>query len=86
MDTPSFTDPPRGAGPILMTFFFSSYSVTWDLSFSFGHLRDLLPLSGWFFVRVVLRVDVIFDVLTWGGEFYLLLLRHLDLLNSFLLS
>ena len=69
MDTPFLQTPPRGASPILMPFFFFFFlnptQLCGDLSCSFVCIRDLLPVSGLFSMRIVLHVDVIFGI--WRG-------------------
>lgn len=60
-----FTDPSQGHQSHPDAFFFALF---WDLSCTYVYIRDLLPVSSWFSVRIVPYLDVFFMCLWREGN------------------
>ena len=73
----SLLDPSWGTGPNSMLFSPHPTQLHRNLSCSLGCIRDLLPVSGWFFMRIVSRVDV-FLMCLWEEVKSKFLLCHCD--------
>ena len=71
----SFQISPRSSGADQMPLFPHLTQLHGDLSYSFGFIGIILPVSNSFSTRFIPRVDV-FCVFLEGGEFHVLL--HLD--------
>lgn len=77
--------PSKGASPVPNAYF-SPLSTQFYGIFSlqlFDCIRDLLPVSSWFSVKIIPNLGI-FLMFVGGGEFHILL-RHLDPLRLFLI-
>lgn len=72
----------RVINPFLMSFFFPSHTFTY-ISCSLGCVRDLLPVSSWFYENHSTCIQTSDDFMG-GGNVPILLLQHFDLFQFLL--